>query len=80
MGSKGYSGAHNDLLDAVGGHPHIRTILSGLGSAISHKGESPFIELRDISEQAWPFLAAVVARHVKPVSYTHLTLPTIYSV
>ena len=65
MGYKGYSGAHNDLLDAVGEHPQVRPILSALGSANSHKAESPVMELRDVSEQAWPFLAAVVARRVK---------------
>ena len=26
------------------------------------------------------FVAGLVARAIKPVSYTHLTLPTIYSV
>jgi transcription-repair coupling factor (superfamily II helicase) len=61
----GYSGAHNDLLDAVGGHPLLRTALSRISLP---KGTGDAMELRDISEQAWPFLAAVVARRMLPGS------------
>jgi transcription-repair coupling factor (superfamily II helicase) len=68
MGYRGYSGAHNDLLDAVGEHPILHPILSSFGSLDTRTESSPVMELRDVSEQAWPFLAAVVARRVKPGS------------
>lgn len=56
-----YSGAHNDLLDAVGEHPRLRTVLAGLDA---RKNSGGVMELRDASEQAWPFLAAVAARRM----------------
>jgi len=56
-----YSGAHNDLLDAVGSHPRLRSLLSGVSAG---EGSGGVIELRDASEQAWPFLAAVTARRM----------------
>jgi len=55
-----YSGAHNDLLDAVGEHPRLHALLAGVSA---HVG-SAVMELRDASEQAWPFLAAVAARRM----------------
>jgi transcription-repair coupling factor (superfamily II helicase) len=60
-----YSGAHNDLLDAVGSHPRLRSLLAGLSAG---KGSGGVMELRDASEQAWPFLAAVAARRMPPGS------------
>jgi transcription-repair coupling factor (superfamily II helicase) len=57
----GYSGAHNDLLDAVGGHPQLRSLFAGV---IAGEGTGGVMELRDASEQAWPFLAAVTARQM----------------
>ena len=56
-----YSGAHNDLLDAVGSHPRLRSLLSGVSAG---EGLGGVMELRDASEQAWPFLAAVTARRM----------------
>jgi len=56
-----YSGAHNDLLDAVGDHPRLRMVLAGLDA---RKNSGGIMELRDASEQAWPFLAAVAARRM----------------
>ena len=56
-----YSGAHNDLLDAVGSHPRLRSFLSGVSAG---EGLGGVMELRDASEQAWPFLAAVTARRM----------------
>ena len=57
----GYSGAHNDLLDAVGGHPQLRSLFA---EVIAGEGTGGVMELRDASEQAWPFLAAVTARQM----------------
>jgi len=57
----GYSGAHNDLLDAVGAHPRLGKLFVGLSA---RKGAGGFLEIRDASEQAWPFLAAVTARQM----------------
>jgi len=56
-----YSGSHNDLLDAAAGQPNLRSLLSRISSASSSAAEVP-VELRDASEQAWPFLGAVAAR------------------
>jgi len=42
-----YSGAHNDLLDAVGSHPRLRSLLSGVSAG---EGSGGVIELRDASE------------------------------
>ena len=52
-----YSGAHDDLLDAVARHPLVRGLLQGVAGSAS-------VLISDASEQAWPFLAAVAARHV----------------
>ena len=51
-----YSGGHNDLLDAAAGQAVLRSLLSSASSA------KESVELRDVSEQAWPFLGAVAAR------------------
>ena len=51
-----YSGAHNDLLDAAASLPLLGRLCSGLPS-----GKEDLL-LGDISEQAWPFVAAVMAR------------------
>ena len=51
-----YSGAHDDLLDAVARHPLVGGLLQGA------RGSAPIL-IGDASEQAWPFLAAVAARH-----------------
>ena len=51
-----YSGAHDDLLDAVARHPLMAGLLQGA------RGSAPIL-IGDASEQAWPFLAAVAARH-----------------
>lgn len=51
-----YSGAHNDILDAVASEPQFQELLA------SGHGESAPILLTDLSEQAWPFVAAVTAR------------------
>jgi transcription-repair coupling factor (superfamily II helicase) len=51
-----YSGTHDDLLDAVAQHPLIDRLLRGA------RGKDPVV-IGDASEQAWPFLAAVAARH-----------------
>ena len=61
----GYSGAHNDLLDAVGGHPQLRSLFAGVSAG---EGTGGVMELRDASEQAWAFLAAVAARRMPPGS------------
>jgi transcription-repair coupling factor (superfamily II helicase) len=52
------SGAHNDLLDAAAQEPHLRRLLAGKGK----KAEE--LLLGDISEQAWPFVSAVIARNM----------------
>ena len=54
-----YSGSHNDLLDAAAGQSSLRSLLSMVSSGSS--GSQP-VEVRDVSEQAWPFLGAVAAR------------------
>lgn len=54
-----YSGPHNDLLDAAAGHPELRKLLSPLDRASG----SPVL-LGDVSEQAWPFIGALAARHL----------------
>lgn len=59
----GYSGDHNDLLEEVAGHPMLRPLLKRLGD--STEGGSP-LEIRDASEQSWPFLGAV-ADHCMPI-------------
>ena len=51
-----YSGAHDDLLDAVARHPLMGRLLQG------GRGSDPVL-IGDVSEQAWPFLAGVAARH-----------------
>jgi len=51
-----YSGAHNDLLDAAGKVPQLSRSLSDFSNAKTD------LLLGDISEQAWPFVAAVIAR------------------
>ena len=61
----GYSGAHNDLLDAVGGHPQLRPLFAGVSAG---EGTGGVMELHDASEQAWAFLAAVAARRMPPGS------------
>lgn len=56
-----YSGAHNDLLDAAAEHPLLRAVLAAVGSG---RTASPPVLLGDASEQAWPFLGALAARHL----------------
>jgi transcription-repair coupling factor (superfamily II helicase) len=51
-----YSGTHDDLLDAVAQHPLIDGLMRGA------REKDPVV-IGDASEQAWPFLAAVAARH-----------------
>lgn len=51
-----YSGGHNDLLDEAAGQSGLRLLLSSVSSTAEPA------ELRDASEQAWPFLGAVAAR------------------
>ena len=49
------SGAHDDLLDAAARHPVL--------TALSPSAGAPVV-LGDAAEQAWPFLGALLARHV----------------
>ena len=56
-----YSGAHNDLLDAVAASPRLQARLRLLEDLAP--GGEPVV-LFDASEQAWPFLGAVAARSV----------------
>ncbi|MEI6322031.1 MAG: transcription-repair coupling factor [bacterium] len=51
-----YSGVHNDLLDEAAGWVELKRLLA----AVSNDG-TPLV-LGDISEQAWPFLGALIAR------------------
>ena len=53
-----YSGVHNDLLDEAAGGGEFKQRLSG----VLQDGESLLIG--DVSEQAWPFLAALIARSI----------------
>jgi transcription-repair coupling factor (superfamily II helicase) len=53
-----FSGDHDDLLDAAASEPHLRDLLSRVGTA----GKGKPVLLGDASEQAWPFLGAVAAR------------------
>ena len=52
-------GPHDDLLDAAAETPRLRRSLSRITAVAP--GDNAVV-LRDVSEQAWPFLAAVVAR------------------
>ncbi len=51
-----YSGVHNDLLDAAAGEGELKRLLAD----VSHDGAA--LLLGDVSEQAWPFLGALIAR------------------
>ena len=51
-----FSGIHDDLLDAAAGAKQLEQLLAAV-----RPGADPVI-LGDVSEQAWPFVAAVVAR------------------
>ena len=59
--------------------------IMGAGDAKFIAAATPFVALGDLRLAMALFMATLVAavvihRGVKPVSYTHLTLPTIYSV
>ena len=53
-----YTGEHDDLLDSAAKEPVLRKLLS----VAKTKTPTEPLFLGDVSEQAWPFLGAVVAR------------------
>jgi transcription-repair coupling factor (superfamily II helicase) len=52
----GFSGTHDDLLDAAAKHPRLHALLT----KVREGGNA--VVLGDVSEQAWPFLGALAAR------------------
>jgi transcription-repair coupling factor (superfamily II helicase) len=54
----GFSGIHDDLLDAAASEPQLQHLLAEVTY-----GASPVL-LGDLSEQAWPFIGALAARHL----------------
>ena len=68
------------LCGTTHGSSQQQAAMSSRGHGMAQYRDAPKLMMR-VSEQRWPMLISFDSTlHATPVSYTHLTLPTIYSV